>query len=148
MPAHFAKPFFSFEKCQRILQKHFSFLRNASAFCKGIFQFWKMPAHFVGSRKNAMNLFFYQQERHAIKLLSKATSTILSLDGLLATSEQRKISFIINMIRQDKLIFLTQRRKVTPRVLINNTRTHETRYTLQLHFSHDGHSQLRTMADG
>ena len=41
------KSFFSLGKCQRILQKHFSVLRNASAFCKGIFQFWEMPAHFA-----------------------------------------------------------------------------------------------------
>ena len=41
------KSFFSFEKCQRILQRHFSVLRNVSAFCKAIFQFWEMPAHFA-----------------------------------------------------------------------------------------------------
>jgi hypothetical protein len=34
-----AKAFFCFGKCQRILQSHFSFLGNVSAFCKGIFQF-------------------------------------------------------------------------------------------------------------
>ena len=89
MSAHFAKTFFCFEKCQRILQKHFSVLGNASAFCKGIFLFWEMPAHFVSSRKKAMNLFFYQQERHAIKLLLKATSTILSHDGLFAINDER-----------------------------------------------------------
>ena len=33
-------------------------------------------------------------------------------------------------------------------VIINNAISRETRYTLQLHFSHDGHSQLCTMAYG
>ena len=47
MSAHFAKTFFSFGKCQCILQRYFSVLGNASAFCKAIFQFWEMPAHFA-----------------------------------------------------------------------------------------------------
>ena len=53
-----AKAFFVFEKCQRILQKHFSVLRNVSAFCKAIFQFWEMPAHF------AKAFFFFEKCQH------------------------------------------------------------------------------------
>jgi hypothetical protein len=61
MSAHFAKTFFSFEKCQRILQRHFSVLRNASAFCKDIFLFWEMPAHFAKmSFPDLVDAFFIQ----------------------------------------------------------------------------------------
>jgi hypothetical protein len=34
---NFAKAFFQFEKCRKILQKHFFSLKNAGKFCKAIF---------------------------------------------------------------------------------------------------------------
>ena len=44
MPAQIAEAFFTFAKCQRKLQKHFSFLQNAIANCRSIFHFCEMPA--------------------------------------------------------------------------------------------------------
>ena len=82
-------------------------------------------------------------ERLAISEYSEYRDAIN--DERLETGE----GFFVSTDGTRNCFYLTQRRKGTQRGFINNVRAHDkTRYTLLLHFSHDGHSRLRTMADG
>ena len=47
-----------------------------------------------------------------------------------------------------KLFFSHAKTQSNAKSFLLTTRGHETRYALLLHFSHDGHSQLRTIAHG
>ena len=56
--------------------------------------------------------------------------------------------FINNRLHRLHCFFSRKDAKERQGFFINNAISRETRYTLQLHFSHDGHSQLCTMAYG